>query len=59
MFSFSIEKNISLDQARQMEHLHDIFQWPLSETVFYQFLLLSSEIDNLPLNEENDVWSYI
>jgi hypothetical protein len=59
MFSFSIRKDITLKQTGQMEHLHENSQLPLSETAFQQFLLLSSEVDNLTLTEENDVWSYI
>jgi hypothetical protein len=59
LYSFTTMKNITLEQAYRMDHLHDIFQLPLSETAFQQYLLLSSKMDSLSLNDENDVWSYI
>jgi hypothetical protein len=59
LYSFTTRKNITLEQACQMVHLHENFQLPLSETAFQQYLLISSEIDNLSTNGENNVWPYI
>jgi hypothetical protein len=43
----------------RIDNLHDLFQLPLSDTAYQQFLLLNSKMDNLTLPEDNDVWHYI
>jgi hypothetical protein len=59
LFSFFVRQNISLIEVDMMDNLHELFQLPLSDTAYQQFLLLNSEMDNLMLSEDNDVWSYI
>jgi hypothetical protein len=43
----------------RIDNIHDLFQLPLSDTAYQQFLLLNSKMDNLTLSEDNDVWHYI
>jgi hypothetical protein len=59
LFSFSVRQDISLLETDRIDNLHDLFQLPLSGTAYQQFLLLNSEMDNLILSEDKDVWNYI
>jgi hypothetical protein len=51
-FSYSVRKDISLMEIDRIVNLHDLFQLPLSDTAYQQFLFLNSEMDNLTLSEE-------
>lgn len=42
-----------------MTHLHDMFQLPLSQQAYDQFLQLNDEIANLDVTSEYDKWVYI
>jgi hypothetical protein len=59
LYSFTTKKTTTVRKARDMENLHDIFQLPMTEIAFQQYLLLNTELDNLLITRENGVWSYI
>jgi hypothetical protein len=59
LFSFSVRQDISLLEVDRLDNLHDLFQLPLSDTTYQQFLLLQSEMGNPLLSQDNDVWNYI
>jgi hypothetical protein len=59
LFLFSVRYDISLITTDRIDNIHDLFQLPLSDTAYQQFLLLNSKMDNLTLSEDNDVWHYI
>jgi hypothetical protein len=59
LFSFTTKSNITVQQAIEMENLHDIFQLPLSEEAYHQYILLNTELENLSISHENDIWFYI
>jgi hypothetical protein len=59
LFSFTTKSIITVQQAVEMENLHDIFQLPLSEEAYHQYILLNTELENLSISHENDIWFYI
>jgi hypothetical protein len=59
LYSFTAMPQITLHQARLVDNLHDMFQLPMSEVAFHQYIVLNSEIDGLNLSNEDDLWSYI
>jgi hypothetical protein len=59
LYFFTTGDIITLQQARSLNNLHDIFQLPLSEVAFDQYIALSSHLDSLSLTDDKDIWSYI
>jgi hypothetical protein len=59
LFSFTTDIRIRVSQALHLDQIHDMFQLPMSEIAFQQYSLLSSELENLQITDENDIWSYI
>ena len=59
LYSFTKNKSISLQKARSLSHLHNIFHLPLSEEAFAQYIELQNLLSNLPDSTEADSWSYI
>jgi hypothetical protein len=52
------KQNITMQEAKEMENLHNIFQLPMSDEAFQQYLHLRAELYNLPANQEKDIRSY-
>jgi hypothetical protein len=59
LFSDTTQINITVQQAKEMENLHDMFQLPMSNEAFQQYLNLMEELANLPKTQDKDVWTYI
>jgi urate oxidase len=59
LFSDTTQSNITVQQAKEMENLHDMFQLPMSNEAFQQYLNLMEELANLPETQDKDVWTYI
>jgi hypothetical protein len=59
LYSFSTEREITVNQAKSMRALHDIFQLPMSPEAFQQYNSLREEIDFLEITQETDNWIYI
>jgi hypothetical protein len=58
-FSYTSRINITVERAKLLDNLHDIFQIPLSAKAYQQYTLLNYELQELTLTQENDIWSYI
>jgi hypothetical protein len=59
LFSYTTQSNMSVHKAKELENLHEIFQLPLSDVAFQQYLALNEELENLPQTQNKDVWTYI
>jgi hypothetical protein len=59
LYSFAINKDISISLAKNQEFLQDLFITPLSEEAFTQFCELDIIIQSLPQDEEPDQWTYL
>jgi hypothetical protein len=59
LFSFTTESRITVRQASDMDHIYDMFQLPMAEIAFQQYLQLNTELENISITDENDIWSYI
>jgi hypothetical protein len=47
LYSYTVRQHITLEQAKRIDNLHVIFQLPMSETAFQQYMSPSSEIEDL------------
>jgi hypothetical protein len=59
LFSFSINKDITLHSVLNQETLQDIFQLPLSEEAYSEVCNLEVFLQTVQLNENVDPGSYI
>jgi hypothetical protein len=59
LFSFANDTKLSIVEVKQKEHLFQIFQLPLSEQAYEQYLDLSEIWDRIIINNTNDRWTYI
>lgn len=59
LYSFTKNKNISIEKAKRLPYLHHLFHIPLSEEAFHQYIQLQDLLESLPTSAEFDVWSYI
>jgi hypothetical protein len=59
LYSFSTEREITVNQAKSMMDLHDIFQLAITPEAFQQYNSLRKEIDFLEITQETDNWIYI
>jgi hypothetical protein len=59
LFSFVKNKRLSFNTAINIEPLHLLFQLPLSEEAYAQFLLLEERIHNQQVTVTTDWWVYI
>jgi hypothetical protein len=59
LYSFIVRRDISVQQARSMEDLHNLFQLPLTTEAFQQYEVLLRDLDNLDSGQETDKWTYI
>jgi hypothetical protein len=57
LFSFAKSKTITLVAGKDCPDLLSFFHLPLSNQVYTQLALLSSDIQILTLTEEPDVWT--
>jgi hypothetical protein len=55
LYSFTNRTNITVRKAKEMDDLHEIFQLPLTNEAFQQYLMLRSELANLALNTSTDI----
>jgi hypothetical protein len=51
LYSFSTKREITVNQAKSMRALHDIFQLPMSPEAFQQYNSLREEIDFLEITQ--------
>jgi hypothetical protein len=58
LISFTTISRITVRQAYDMDQIHDMFQLPMSE-IFWQYILLCSELEILQITDENDILLYI
>jgi hypothetical protein len=59
LFSYTLKPGIYVQHVMELDNLHSIFQLPLSEEAYQQFMTLQSELVNLEPSHANDPWSYI
>ena len=59
LFSFTNDQAITVKSAWNLPELHQLFQLPLSEQAYQQFLILSEELAEFNLNNSPDLWTYI
>jgi hypothetical protein len=59
LYSFAINKDISISLAKNQESIQDLFITPLSEEAFAQFCELDIILQALPHDEEPDQWTYL
>jgi hypothetical protein len=59
LFSFTKCPSLIIQQAKQLDPLHQIFHLPFSEEAFHQLLGLQSLIESLLLTDQLDTWGYI
>jgi hypothetical protein len=59
LYSFSIEREVTVYQAKSMLDLHDMFQLPMTIEAFQQYNSLMEDIDSLEITQEDDNWIYI
>jgi hypothetical protein len=58
LISFTTISRITVRQAYDMDQIHDMFQLPMSE-IFWQYILLCSELEILQITDETDILLYI
>jgi hypothetical protein len=58
LYSFAINRDISISLAKNQESIQDLFITPLSEEAFAQFCELDIILQALSHDEEPDQWSY-
>jgi hypothetical protein len=59
LYSFTNRTKILVKHAKDIEDLNDIFQLHLTNEAFQHYLRLTSEMSDLSLNNDSDVWNYI
>jgi hypothetical protein len=59
LYSFMVIRDISVQQARSVDDLHNLFQLPLSAEAFQQYEVLLQDLDSLDSLQESDKWAYI
>jgi len=59
LLSFARKRQITFSHGHTQIPLHSLFLLPLSAQAHSQLLLLHDELDEITLNEEPDIWSYI
>jgi hypothetical protein len=59
LYSFLAKREITVNQAKSMMDLYDIFQLPMTLEAFQQYNSLWEEIDFLEITQEIDNWIYI
>jgi hypothetical protein len=58
LFSYAINKDYTLMQAKETAQLQDMFHLPLSEHAFTQFQLLSTMLQEQGTSYEQNTWTY-
>ena len=59
LHSFAKKEQVTVAQAKDLEQLHELFHLPLSEQAYQQYILLSTELDNIHIQMDQDIWTYI
>jgi hypothetical protein len=59
LFSFACNTKLSIKEAKQKEHLFHIFQLPLSEQAYEQYLELNEAWEQITIINSKDKWKYI
>jgi hypothetical protein len=59
LYSFVKCKEITLQDATNIDDLDDLLQLPISAEASWQLEALLDNIDNCNLHQENDIWVYI
>jgi hypothetical protein len=59
LFSFACNSKLSIKEAKQKEHLFEIFQLPLSEQAYEQYLELNEAWEQITMTNTNDIWKFI
>ena len=58
LFSFALNKQISVKKALDCGDLTSLFQLPLSQTAFVQLMNVQQVVDNLVLSDDKDKWTF-
>lgn len=58
LFSFAINKLVTVQKAFNAEDLSTLFQLPLSQTAYFQLQNIQQVADSCELSEGNDKWTY-
>jgi hypothetical protein len=59
LFSFACNSKLSIKEAKQKEHLFEIFQLPLSEQAYEQYLELNESCEQINIINAKDNWEFI
>ena len=59
LHSFAKDKNISLSKFASQQDIHTLFHLPLSTQAFQQYSNLTSLMQHLNLQNDDDTWTYI
>jgi hypothetical protein len=59
LLSFACNTKLSIAEAKLQEHLSQIFQLPLFEQAYEQYLELNEAWDQITINKSKDRWRYI
>jgi hypothetical protein len=59
LFSFANNTKLSITEAKQQDHLFQIFQLPISEQAYEQYLELHEAWEQITINNLKDRWRYI
>jgi hypothetical protein len=59
LLSYAIHKEITILQAKAIEHPQQMFYTPMSVTAFPQYQLLITHLQGQPTIGQTNTWSYI
>jgi hypothetical protein len=59
LFSFACNSKLSINEAKQNGHLFEIFQLPLSEQAYEQYLELNEAWGQITVTDAKDTWKLI
>ena len=59
LFSFACNSKLSIKEAKQKEHLFEIFQLPLSKQAYEQYLELNEAWEQITIINAKDNWKFI
>jgi hypothetical protein len=58
LFSFALNKQISVKKVLDCGDVTSLFQLPLSQTAFVQLMNVQQVVDNLVLSDDKDKWTF-
>jgi hypothetical protein len=59
LFSFAVNKDVTLYTAKTLDLFQDLFNSPLSEEDFTQYCYLDIIVQSLSQNDESKKWTYL